>query len=110
MDVAARLQAMLDANPVCVFMRGSPERPTCRESAEIMDILSAGDIRHHSVDIQKDPELRAYLQKSPDYADLPQVFLNGQCLGGAVLLRELQVQGELAPMVAQLDLQYQLAG
>ncbi len=110
MEVSARLQHLLDKHPVCVFMRGTPEAPTCGESRSVMEILHDSDVKFHSVDIQRDPELRALLQKSPDYAELPQVFLNGQCLGGATLLQELHAQGELQPMVTQLDVQYQLAG
>lgn len=110
MDVSARLQQLLDQYPVCVFMRGTPQRPTCRESGEVIAVLKDSGVNFHSVDIQRDPELRALLQKSPDYAELPQIFLNGQCLGGATLLKELHTQGELVPMAAQLDLQYQLTG
>ena len=109
MEVTERLQQLLDRHPVCVFMRGTPERPNCRESREVIEILNDAAVSFYSVDIQHDPELRA-LQKSPDYSELPQIFLNGQCLGGATLLRELHVQGELAPMVEQLDIQYQLTG
>ncbi len=110
MDVTTRLQRLINEYPVCVFMRGSPTHPTCKESAKVMGVLADGGIDFHSVDIQRDPELRALLQKSPDYAELPQVFLNGQCLGGATLLQELHSQDELVPMVTQLGLQYQLAG
>ncbi|MEM7706351.1 MAG: glutaredoxin domain-containing protein [Pseudomonadota bacterium] len=110
MEVSVRLQQLLDRYPVCVFMRGCPEQPSCRESLEAIETLTDAGVSFHSVDIQRDPELRALLQKSPDYSELPQVFLNGQCLGGATLLRELHVQGELVPMVEQLDVQYQLTG
>lgn len=99
MDVFDRIQHQLDASPVVLFMRGTPDRPMCRASFDAVRILDDCGARYEYVDLQADPEIRAFLPKFSDSPLFPQLFINGELLGGTQILRELHEQGELAAMV-----------
>lgn len=109
MDVVNRLDRLVHQHPLCLFMRGEPEQATCQGSADLLRILRQCSAEFHTVNVQSDPEIRAFLGKFSDVSDVPQVFLNGEFLGTAQVVSELHQQGELKPMIESCA-GYRLAG
>ncbi|MDX1569883.1 MAG: glutaredoxin domain-containing protein [Xanthomonadales bacterium] len=99
MEVIDRIRQQLDLNPIVLYMKGSPQRPTCRGSWEASRTLGRCGAEFLAVDIQLDPEIRAYLPKYSDWPSFPQLFMQGEFIGGNDIIRELYEQGELCPMV-----------
>lgn len=104
MEVIDRIRTQLAAQPIVLYMKGSPERPMCEGSRIAVDALRGCGVPFLAVDIQKDPELRAYLPKYSDLPGFPQFFLQGEFIGGADVLADLMAQGELPRMVASCQL------
>ncbi|MEM9302717.1 MAG: glutaredoxin domain-containing protein [Pseudomonadota bacterium] len=104
MEVTDRIRQLLTTHPVVLFMRGSPARPMCPDSAAASEVLEHCGSTFVTVDVQTDPELRAYLPKFADAPGFPQLFLQGELIGGASILLDLDHQGELAPMLASCEL------
>lgn len=102
MAAMERIKAELEAHPVVLFMKGTPEVPMCGYSKRAVDALrAAGATRLHTVNVMADPEIRANLPRYADWPTFPQLFVNGELIGGADIVAELADSGELARIVAE---------
>ena len=91
-------QAVADAianNDVILFMKGTPEAPACGFSARTVGALQALDSRFAAVDILPDPRIRQELSAISDWPTIPQLFANGELVGGCDIVTEMYESGEL---------------
>ena len=102
MAVMERIRAELEAHPVVLYMKGTPEVPMCGYSKRAVDALrAAGAVRLHAVNVMADPEVRANLPRYADWPSFPQLYVQGELIGGADIVVELAEAGELARIVAE---------
>ncbi len=102
MVVMERIRAELEAHPVVLFMKGTPELPMCGYSKRAVDALrAAGATQLHAVNVMADPEIRANLPRYADWPTFPQVYVRGELIGGADIVVELADAGELARIVSE---------
>ena len=101
MTVMERIKATVDDHPIVLFMKGTPQFPMCGFSSRAVQALkSAGANSFHSVNVLEDPEVRANLPRYSDWPTFPQLFINGELIGGCDITVDLQASGELARMIA----------
>ncbi len=84
------------SNDVILFMKGTPEAPACGFSARTAAALQALDAPFAAVDILPDPRIRQELSALSGWPTIPQLFVNGELVGGADIVMELYESGELA--------------
>ena len=102
MPVMERIQAEVDGHPIVLFMKGTPQFPMCGFSSRAVQALKqAGAVAFHSVNVLEDPEVRANLPRYSDWPTFPQLFVNGELIGGCDITVELLESGELARMVSE---------
>ena len=102
MAAMERIKAELEAHPVVLFMKGTPEVPMCGFSKRAVDALrAAGATRLHTVNVMADPEIRANLPRYADWPTFPPLYVQGELIGGADIVAELAEAGELARIVAE---------
>ena len=102
MAVMERIRAELEAHPVVLFMKGTPDVPMCGFSQRAVAALrAAGATRLHTVNVMADPEMRANLPRYADWPTFPQLYVQGELIGGADIVAELAEAGELARIVAE---------
>lgn len=102
MSVMERIQAEIDGHPLVLFMKGTPEFPMCGFSSRAAQALKqAGAAGFHSVNVLEDPEIRANLPRYSDWPTFPQLFINGELIGGCDITVDLLQSGELARIVAE---------
>jgi monothiol glutaredoxin len=83
-------------------MKGTPQFPMCGFSSRAAQALkTAGAASFHSVNVLADPEVRANLPRYSDWPSFPQLFVNGELIGGCDITMDLLASGELARMVAE---------
>jgi monothiol glutaredoxin len=99
-DVTARIHGHLTAAPVVLFMKGTPDFPQCGFSAQTAAALQACKARFHAVNIFEDPELREALKAHSNWPTFPQLYVNGELIGGCDIVLQMYHSGELAPLVA----------
>ncbi len=96
MNVQERIHALVTGHPVVLFMKGTPQFPQCGFSASAVQILRACGVEDiASVNVLEDPDMR---QGAKDYASwptFPQLYVGGQFVGGADIMREMYQSGEL---------------
>ena len=101
MLVMERIQAEVDGHPVVLFMKGTPQFPMCGFSSKAAQaLLTAGANGVHTVNVLEEPEIRANLPRFSDWPTFPQLFINGELIGGCDITVELSESGELARIVA----------
>lgn len=83
-------------HPVILFMKGTPEAPACGFSARTVAALQTLDAPFAAVDILPDPRIRQELSAISNWPTIPQLFVNGELLGGADIVGEMFETGELA--------------
>jgi monothiol glutaredoxin len=103
MEVMERIRSVVESNAIVLFMRGVPARPMCAASADVVDALNRAEVRFAHVDVQKDPEIRANLPRYSHQPGFPQLFLNGELIGGIEVVMELDACGELERMVKEMS-------
>lgn len=102
MSVAERIRAVVEQHPVVLFMKGTPQFPMCGFSSRAADALRrAGGEDFHAVNVLEDPEIRAELPRYSNWPTFPQLFIQGELIGGCDIALELLASGELARMVAE---------
>ena len=101
MPVMERIQAEVDGHPVVLFMKGTPQFPMCGFSSRAAHALqAAGANGVHTINVLEEPEIRANLPRYSDWPTFPQLFINGELIGGCDITVELSESGELARIVA----------
>ncbi len=99
MDVVERIKQHL-ASPVVLFMKGTPDFPQCGFSAQVAAALRAAGAKYEAVNIFEDPELRDELKRYSNWPTYPQLYVNGELVGGCDIVLELHKSGELAGILA----------
>jgi monothiol glutaredoxin len=101
MDVIEQIKVTLTENPILLFMKGSPDAPQCGFSMRTVEALKACNTEFAYVDIMANQEIRANLPKVSNWPTFPQVFINGELVGGCDIVLDLYQKGELQTMVQQ---------
>ena len=91
-----QIHSAIDENPVILFMKGSPEAPACGFSARTVAILQSLGARFAAVDILPDPRIRQELSALSNWPTIPQLFVEGELVGGCDIVSEMYQSGELA--------------
>ena len=99
MDIIEEIKNTISENPVVLFMKGSPEFPQCGFSMRTVDALKACDVKFTYVDILAAPEVRSNLPTISNWPTFPQVFVNGELIGGCDIVMDLHQKGELQTML-----------
>ena len=99
--VIDRIKQEVEAHPIVLFMKGSPQFPMCGFSSRASEVLKRAGAQIHSVNVLQDPEIRADLPRYSDWPTFPQLFINGEFIGGCDITVELFESGELGRMVAE---------
>ena len=84
------------SNDVILFMKGTPDAPACGFSARAAGALQALEVPFSAVDILPDPRIRQELSALSNWPTIPQLFVNGELLGGSDIIMEMYESGELA--------------
>ena len=98
MDVMEEIKNTVENNPIVLFMKGSPDFPQCGFSMRTVQALKECEVEFSFVDVLAQPEMRANLPQYSNWPTFPQVFVNGELVGGCDIVMELFESGELQKM------------
>jgi monothiol glutaredoxin len=94
-DINTRIQDLIAQNKVLVFMKGSKLMPQCGFSNNVVQILNMLGVTYETIDVLSDPEIRQGIKEYSNWPTIPQVYVNGEFLGGSDILIDLYQKGEL---------------
>ncbi|MBW4534491.1 MAG: Grx4 family monothiol glutaredoxin [Pleurocapsa minor HA4230-MV1] len=98
-EVKAKIEQLLNQNKIMVFMKGSKLMPQCGFSNNVVQILNTLGVPYETVDILADPEIRQGIKEYSNWPTIPQIYINGEFVGGSDIAIELYQNGELQQMV-----------
>ena len=93
--VRARIDSLLAANPVVLFMKGNPRAPQCGFSSKAVGALDATGATYAHVDVLADPEIREGIKAYGDWPTIPQLYIGGELVGGSDIILQMAGSGEL---------------
>lgn len=101
MNVQDRIREQVASNPVVLYMKGTPQFPQCGFSASAAQILkTCGVERYFSVNVLEDGEIRQGIKEFANWPTIPQLYVHGEFVGGADIMREMFQSGELQQLLA----------
>ncbi len=103
--VHERIARIVREHPVVLFMKGTPMFPQCGFSARAVAILEHHGIAPHTVDVLADPEVRQGIKEFSDWPTIPQLYVNGEFVGGSDIMMEMAEAGELAELLGRAGAQ-----
>ncbi|KAG5487038.1 hypothetical protein LSCM1_07707 [Leishmania martiniquensis] len=103
-DLAKDLHDIIHRDRVVVFLTGTPEHPRCRFTAQLVDLLNQLGLRYSFFDIMADDEVCEGLKAYSDWPTYPQVYVDGELLGGYDICKKMMLDGTLTGMLREKDL------
>lgn len=103
MTIDERIQKDIDSNRIMLYMKGSPELPMCGFSKKVVDVLRQLDVTFASADVLLDMELREGIKQFSDWPTIPQLYVNGEFVGGCDIVSEMFESGELQALLNGQD-------
>ena len=99
-DSKGRIDALVKANDVVLFMKGSALFPQCGFSSRAVAILDHLGVPFETVDVLQDQEIRAGIKEYSDWPIIPQLYVKGEFVGGSDIMMEMFESGELQQLVS----------
>ena len=99
--VLETIQEQISSNPIILYMKGSPQAPQCGFSAQTVQCLMQCGERFAYVDVLSNPEIRATLPSYAEWPTFPQLYVDGELVGGCDIITEMFQSGELEPLIKQ---------
>jgi monothiol glutaredoxin len=102
MDMQERIKQQVTGNPVVLYMKGSPQFPQCGFSANAVRILNAAGVTEFfSVDVLQQEDIREGVKQYANWPTIPQLYINGEFIGGSDIMTELYQSGELKRLLGK---------
>jgi monothiol glutaredoxin len=99
MDTAELIKQQITRNPVILYMKGTPQFPMCGFSAQVIQVLKQLKAKVSYVNVLENPDIRVELPKYAQWPTFPQLYIQGELVGGCDIVLELQAKNELLPLL-----------
>lgn len=99
MDLAEQIKHDIESAAIILYMKGTKEMPMCGFSNSVVQVLNHYGVEYRDVNVLVDPDIRVRLSEYSNWPTIPQLFVNGELIGGADIVMELHNKGELLPIL-----------
>lgn len=96
-----KIKQQIEENPILLYMKGSPKLPSCGFSAQAVQALMSCGEQFAYVDILQNPDIRAELPKYANWPTFPQLWVEGELVGGCDIIIDMFQQNELQPLIKE---------
>ena len=103
--VFERIETEINDSPVTLFMKGSPMFPQCGFSAAVVQSLTMLGVKFKGVDVLADGDIREGVKQYSQWPTIPQLYVKGEFVGGADIVREMYETGELATFLKDKEIE-----
>lgn len=100
MNIIQKIESQIQKNPILIYMKGTPESPSCGFSAQAVQALSTCGEKFAYIDVLEDIEIRNELPKYASWPTFPQLWINGELVGGCSIIIEMLHNGQLQKLIA----------
>ena len=103
MELKEQIINDIKSNPIILYMKGTKDMPMCGFSSSVVQILNHYDVEYKDVNVLEDSEIRVKLSEHSNWPTIPQLFINGELVGGADIAMEMHNSGELETMLDTIE-------
>ncbi len=100
-EVRSRIDELVKNNRVMLFMKGNKVFPSCGFSAQVVQILKHHAVEFETFNVLADPSVRSGIKEYSDWPTIPQLYVDGEFIGGCDIVTDMHNSGELAPLLAK---------
>ncbi len=100
-DIKQTIENHVKSNPVMLFMKGTPDFPQCGFSGQVVQILNYLGLEYASANVLEDEDLRQGIKDYANWPTIPQLYVKGEFIGGADIVREMFQAGELQTLLSE---------
>ncbi len=101
MKTEEKIQKQIDENPIIIYMKGTPENPSCGFSAKAVGYLKKTGVPFAHLNVLESPFILEGLPAYSQFPTFPQVFINGELIGGSDIIEEMFNSGELQKIITE---------
>ena len=101
MNTQETIKQQIEQNPVMLYMKGTPDFPQCGFSSRAVQLLKACNVQFASVDVLQNPEIRQGIKEYSNWPTIPQLYVNGEFIGGSDIIAEMYEAGELQELLGE---------
>ena len=94
-----KIDEQVKKNKIILYMKGTPSFPMCGFSAATIQVLDSYNVAYESVNVLEDPAIRDGIKRYSNWPTVPQLYINGEFVGGCDIVREMHAKGELEPLI-----------
>lgn len=102
-DIQKEIHDTVHGNRVVLYMKGTPSFPQCGFSAAVVQILDSYGVEYQGVNVLADGEIREGIKQYSEWPTIPQLYVDGEFVGGCDITREMHASGELAKLLGQSE-------
>ena len=99
MSTNDKIKNLIKENKVCLFMKGTPDSPQCGFSMAVSNVLKHMNINFKGINVLEDENLRQGIKDFSDWPTIPQLYLDGEFIGGCDIIKEMFETGELKKLL-----------
>jgi len=100
------IESSINANEVCLFMKGTPEAPECGFSMAVANMLKILEVNFKSVNVLSDQNIREGIKKYSEWPTVPQLYVKKEFVGGCDIIKEMFENGELKKLLEDKQINY----
>ena len=98
-DVLKKIEEQVKQNKIMLYMKGTPDFPMCGFSAATIQVLDSYKVEYASLNVLEDPAIRDGIKRYANWPTIPQLYINGEFVGGCDIIREMFQAGELQSLL-----------
>ena len=99
MEIKEKISNLISENEVCLFMKGTPDSPQCGFSMAVSNVLKHLNVNFKGINVLEDENLRQGIKDFSDWPTIPQLYLDGEFIGGCDIIKEMFETGELKKLL-----------
>ncbi len=106
MDINEQIKTLVHENSVVLFMKGTKEMPQCGFSSRVAGVLNYMDVDYKDINVLDDMDIREGIKAYSEWPTIPQLYVNGEFIGGCDIVTEMTLSGELDELLSQQNISY----
>ncbi len=103
MNIQEKIREQIAGHPILLYMKGNAELPMCGFSARAVNLLKSCGAQFTTIDVLQDEEIRQGIKVFSNWPTIPQLYVNGEFIGGSDIMAEMYEAGELQTLVKEVD-------
>ena len=105
-DINTKIKSLIEANDVCLFMKGTPDVPQCGFSLAVSNVLKHLGVQFNGINVLEDMQIREGIKAYSDWPTIPQLYIKGEFIGGCDIVKEMFEKGELQTKLEEKKINY----